>query len=294
MKNNKDKIAVLGSTGLIGSWVYKSFRDSGYDIIGTRYNSQRYSNELTEVDISDYSQLEKFINSEQPDVLVNCVGMVGMELCGNNKEESEKANFIGVENIFDLCRDNQTKLIHFSTIVVHNGKKPTPYTEEDNPTKRMGDLYNEQKSRAEYFINQIPDSIIIRLGDIYGYKQGDIDYLGGESFKVIYNLLKQNKEFSVYRGIQTNKTLVSDLGGLVLNLLEKDYKGKINVGGDTIENYDFAKKMKKTFNLPGKITNINPPIDYPGHKLLDLSKMNNLGIKLNSIDEGFKILSEVL
>jgi len=77
---------------------------------------------------------------------------------------------------------------------------------------------------------------------------------------------------------------------LVVNLDERGYKGKINIGGDTIENYDFVEKMKQTFNLPGKITQINPPEDYPGHKLLDLSKMDSLGIKLNSIEEGFKIL----
>lgn len=294
-RKTKNKIVVLGKSGLIGSWVYKTFKDYGYKTIGTTYQGlNNKKNCLVNIDISNYSQLERFVNLEKPDTIVNCVGVVGKDLCAANKEESEKANLLGVKNLANLCKENQTRLIHFSTIVVHNGRKPISYTEEDKPTRRIGDLYNRQKSEAEHFVGQVPNSTIIRLGDIYGHKEGDISSLGGESFRVIFNLLKQNKDFQVYRGIKTNKTLVSDLGGLVLNLFERDYKGIINVGGDTIENYDFVKKMKETFNLPGRITQVTSPSDYPGHKLLDLSKMKSLGIKLNSIDEGFKILSKVL
>ena len=289
----QEKIAVLGATGLIGSWVYKTFQDKGYQIVGTELDNvtNNMINNLIKLDIGDFSQIERFADLEQPDVFVNCVGMVGKEICNSNKRESEIANLIGVKNIARLCMKKGKKLIHFSTIVVHDGKKPTPYLEEDNPSSRPGDEYNRQKSEAEFFAESAADSIIIRVGDVYGYNQINPSSIGGNSFKLAYNSLKWGREFPVFKDVESNKTLVSDLGNVVFELLNKNYKGRINIGGGPVNNYYFVEKMKEVFNLPGKIIFQAPPDCYPTHKLLDLSKMNNLGIKVHSVEEGLKILS---
>ena len=286
------KILVLGASGLIGSWVYKELKDKGFDTLGTRLNNS--SKDLIRLDIGDYSNLKKYLGNENPDAIVNCVGMIGKDLCNKKTNESEIANSLGVKNISDLCLKNKIKLIHFSTIVVHNGKKPTPYLEEDNPSKREGDIYNEQKSKAELFVESVPESIIIRLGDIYGYNYLNPTILGGDSFKLAYNLLSENQEFSVFKNIKTNKTLVSDLGKVVFELLNKEYQGRINIGGKSIDNFDFVNKIKFYFKLPGTISSQSPLENYPLHKLLDLTKMNNLEIKINDSDEGLRILSSTL
>ena len=281
------KIAVLGATGLIGSWVYKVFQNKGYQTVGTGFDNT--TNDLVKLNIGDFHQLEKFINLEQPNVLVNCAGKVSRPISNTEKTETEIANLAGVKNIANLCIKNRIKLIHFSTIVVHDGKKTSPYLEEDEPTEKPGDEINRTKSEAELFAESVPDSVIIRLGDTYGYNQRNPDSIGGESFRLAYNTLKQGQEFFVYK-VKANKTLISDLGTVVFELFKKNYKGRINVGGEAIENYDFVTKMKKNLNLSGKITPQTPPAGYPLHKLLDLSKMNDLGIKLHSVDEGLKIL----
>ena len=63
------KIAVLGATGLVGSWVYKIFQDKGYQTIGTGFNNT--TDGLVRLNIGAFSQLERFVNSERPDLIIN-------------------------------------------------------------------------------------------------------------------------------------------------------------------------------------------------------------------------------
>src|SRR6266498_338783 len=65
------------------------------------------------------------------DVLINAAAFTNVDLCETERDRAYLINAEAPALLANICRDKGAKLIHFSTDYVFDGKKRTPYTEDD-------------------------------------------------------------------------------------------------------------------------------------------------------------------
>ena len=111
------KIAVLGSTGMLGNAVLKHFKSKKYDIIGT-YRDEKFANQdLVYFDAvtSDFSIIDDC------DYVLNCIGTI-KPFMNKNMANSIFINSIFPRKLANYCELKNIKMIHITTDCVFSGK----------------------------------------------------------------------------------------------------------------------------------------------------------------------------
>ncbi|MEN8412012.1 SDR family oxidoreductase [Acinetobacter bereziniae] len=139
------KILILGASGMAGHVVYTYLKEnSTHQIIGTT-NSTSFGDDTIKLDIFNIEELESTLKQYQPDVVINCVGM----LIRGSKQYPDKTIYCNAyfpHLLKRLINESSGELIHISTDCVFSGKDGG-YTE--NSFKDAVDLYGMSKSLGE-------------------------------------------------------------------------------------------------------------------------------------------------
>jgi len=187
------KFLITGSTGFLGSNLIKFFNSKGYEVLGTYHREP--PNLIGPVyhqgDLLDKFFLNSLISREHPHVVINCVGMVDLNVCEENPSLAEQANAKTVENLAEACTLNKVRLIHISTDHLFDGMK-SYYTEEDKcqPVNQYGLSKREGEKRC---LTKAPGSVVIRT-NFYGWSFFNHPPTFGEW---LYNSLKEKKSHKV-------------------------------------------------------------------------------------------------
>lgn len=136
------KIAVLGSTGMLGNAVAKHFINKKYDVVCTHRNE--------EVKLSDNSI---YFDAHKPnfsllndcEYVLNCIGVI-KPFMNSNMLESIYINSIFPRLLSNYCQEKNIKLIHITTDCVFSGKDGN-YSEES--FHDCLDEYGKSKSLGE-------------------------------------------------------------------------------------------------------------------------------------------------
>jgi dTDP-4-dehydrorhamnose reductase len=164
------RILVCGSNGLLGqqlAWMLS--RNQEYEVLHTSHHRSLYLGntfDYTQLDIANRSDVKSLVSSYRPDVIMNAAAMSNVDLCERERESAWKANVIGVENLAEISRRINAKLIHVSTDYVFDGKNG-PYKEEDrtNPIN----YYGKTKLAGENAVlGSAIDFAILRTIVVYG------------------------------------------------------------------------------------------------------------------------------
>lgn len=152
----KQRIALIGADGQLGSDLIKAL--SHEDVIPLYY---------PEFDITDVSRTSDIIQSLSADVVINTAAYHRVDDCEDNPEKTFAVNTIAVRELALLCRALDLILVHFSTDYVFDGKKHTPYIEDDLPNPL--NVYGVSKLAGEYFVQNIHKKhFLIRTCGLYG------------------------------------------------------------------------------------------------------------------------------
>lgn len=149
------KILIIGADGMLGRVVADVLKSQDYFLLTP-------SKEI--LDITDRQSIDSFMETNNPDVIINCSAYTNVnEAEDNDKELNYLVNHIGVKNIVDSANQYNSVLIHFSTDYVFGENKKDGYTEYDSPhsqlneygrAKRFGETEVE-KSRNKFFILRV-------------------------------------------------------------------------------------------------------------------------------------------
>lgn len=124
------KILLLGHKGMLGRDLHIKL-SSEHDVIGM---------DQEEIDIASVDQCKNAIREAAPDIVINAAAYTNVDGCETAKKECFAVNADAVKNIAEACRDNNIKIVHFSTDYVFDGTAKQPYKEEDicNPVNAYG------------------------------------------------------------------------------------------------------------------------------------------------------------
>jgi len=238
------KIMVLGVTGMLGNAMFRVLSENrSLNLTGTaRSEGARhyFAGDLAEriitgVDVENQDSLVRAYATAQPDVVVNCIGLVKQLADANDPLQAVPINTLLPHRLAALCDVVGARLIHISTDCVFSGVSGN-YLETDFPDAY--DLYGRSKLLGEV---DYPNAITLRTS-IIGH-----ELAGGRSL-VGWFLSQQGsvKGFTkaVFSGLPTVElaTVVRDV---VLDRCE--LRGLFHVASKPINKFDLLNLVAKAY-----------------------------------------------
>ena len=199
------------------------------------YDEQRV---IEGVDVLDPDAVSSLIVKQNPDVIINCVGIVKQREQASDSIASIKTNALLPHQLSEMCQETGARLIHFSTDCVFDGVKGA-YTEED--VSNATDLYGRSKFLGE----TASESSLTLRSSIIGRELSSYDSLLEWFLAQNHGHVKGFKK-ALYAGITTNQ-----MARLVGDLIEGHPKlsGMYQVSGPWISKYDLLIIVRDKFNL---------------------------------------------
>ena len=283
------RITIIGSNGQLGRDLVRVFK--GYDLKPLTHE---------DVEITDFPQLKNVIEEYIPDVIINTAAFHNVPECEKKPEKAFLVNSIGVKNLADLCRINNIILIHISTDYIFDGKKNSPYHEEDIPNPL--NVYGISKLAGEFLAKRVEKHYIIRVASLFGVS-GCRAKGGGNFVKTMINFAKTKKAVQVTSNIVCSPTYTLDAAIRIKEILEK----KLPYGIYHVTNsgscswYEFAVEIFNRIGVNIKVEKRIESEEIAGVKRPLYSALTSIKIKplrhwkeaLKSYLEEEKILKEV-
>jgi len=270
-------ILVTGASGQLGNEIKVSSKNYfGYEYIFT---------DIDTLDITDGRKVREFIIKNHCDWIINCAAYNFVERAETEYDKTIQINSFAVKNLVDSIKGTDSRLIHFSTDYVFDGKANVPYNEKavTNPLS----AYGKSKLEGERSALQHSASMVIRTSWLYSE-------FGNNFVKSILNKGKVNEPLNVVFDQTGTPTYASDLADSILLIISKVIRNQIafNAGIYHYSNegvcswYDFAMEIIQEAGLKCKVNPIltkdfSSAVQRPNYSVLDKSKIReNYGIEI--------------
>ena len=204
------KIAVLGSTGMAGHVVALYLEENGYEVYRTSRSEQNTINRAA-IDATDFNKLSKWLEAIQPDVVVNCIGLL-QKACEQRTDLAVSINSYLPHWLEQCYIHKSTKIIHLSTDCVFSGNDGG-YCENALPDGRT--MYDRSKSLGEIINSK---DLTFRMSII----GPDIDKAGTGLFNWF---MQQHKEIQGYSRTIWNGVTTVELARAIDAAIKQDITG---------------------------------------------------------------------
>lgn len=150
------RILVLGVSGMLGHVLFKEFyKDPNLDVWGTArstadldtfFSAEELERVRSGVDVGNFDTVIRTFASVQPDVIINCIGIIKQLPLAGDPLTAISVNSQFPHRLSMLTRTAKARLIHISTDCVFDGKRGM-YAEDD--PANATDLYGRTKHLGE-------------------------------------------------------------------------------------------------------------------------------------------------
>lgn len=159
MKTNQAlPLLIIGKNGTLGKAFAKVCEDRciNYHLLSRQ-----------DCDISNIGSIESAIERYKPWAIINAAGFVRVDDAEKECDACMRDNTTGPQNLAIACNKYGVQLINFSSDLVFDGNKPTPYLESDLPNPL--NVYGQSKAQSEILVQkECPSSLIIRTSAFFG------------------------------------------------------------------------------------------------------------------------------
>jgi len=289
----KSKLLIIGGSGLVGSTLLQ-YIPSNYNTHFT-YNTNKITFDnisSTQISLLDNQKMIiELIKKIQPDIVVNTAAESSVDLCETNHTIADKLHVDITQDISQVCKDINAKLVYISTDAVFQGELNKKYTEIDSTNP--ANYYGLTKLRAEQIIlNSSKNNVVLRTAVVYGHNKRS------RFTNWILDSLHQNKTADLFVDQYNTPTLVDDLAKSIILIIQKNISGLFHATGSScINRFEFAIKLAEKFNydksLINKITSKEKKQEAPRpiSTCLDSQKLESLiDFQFSSIDEGISFI----
>ena len=303
--NLNDKIYIAGHRGMVGSAILRQLKAKGYKNFVLKTSS--------ELDLRNQQEVAGFFAQEKPDYVFLAAAKVGGIVANNTyRADFIYENLMIQNNVIHQAYVNKVKKLMFlGSSCIYPKLAPQPLKEEYlltgvlEPTNepyaiakiagiKMCDAYRDQYGCN--FISVMPTNL---YGPNDNYDLNESHVLPAMLRKFI--IAKRNSDAAVTiwgSGSPKREFLhADDLAQACLFLMESyNEAGLVNIGiGDDISILELAQLVKKTVGFEGKILTDTTKPDGTPRKLMDVSKLNDLGWKAKiTLEEGIqKVYQEI-
>jgi dTDP-4-dehydrorhamnose reductase len=156
------RLLILGASGMLGNTLLRYFAaKESFKVFASTRSFGLFGDIVRETDCKlitgieaeNLDDLRRVFDKAQPDVVVNCIGIVKQLAAAEDALVSIPINSLLPHRLASLCNASGSRLLHFSTDCVFSGKKGG-YIESDVPDAT--DLYGLSKLLGEVdYLNSI-------------------------------------------------------------------------------------------------------------------------------------------
>jgi dTDP-4-dehydrorhamnose reductase len=263
------KVLILGGQGMLGHRLWINLRREHEVWITVRQTSSPFPDRpefpsqyiRLDVDASNFDQVTRALASIQPDLVINCIGLIKqMGHLARDPIMSISLNALLPHRISLICRAAKIRMIHISTDCVFSGKKGN-YLESDESDAE--DLYGRSKFLGE--VAYPPHSITLRTSII------------GRELKTRLGLIEwflSQKDGDTIRGYKHaifSGFTTDELSRIIMNNIipSPELTGLYHVSSDSINKYDLLQIANQAF---GRKINILPDEDFFIDRSLDSTR----------------------
>lgn len=255
------KVFVTGVGGQLGHDVMNELARRGYEGVGTDIapvysgvpdGSAVVTMPYIQLDITDKDAVERVINEINPDAVIHCAAWTAVDMAeDDDKVELVRAiNAGGTQNIADVCKKLNAKMIYISTDYVFAGQGTEPWQPDCKEYKPLN-VYGQTKLEGELAVSSTLEKyFIVRIAWVFG--------LNGKNF--IKTMLNVGKKYDTVRVVNDQvgtPTYTYDLARLLVDMIGTEkygYYHATNEGG-YISWYDFTCEI---FRQAGYDTKVVP------------------------------------
>ena len=212
---------ITGSAGQLGTDLRTLLADRpGLEVVGV---------DLPELDITDPSAVQKFVEEVRPELLINAAAYTAVDAAESNEELAQAVNGLAPGILAEACARHGIRLVHVSTDYVFPGDGTVPY-EVDSPTGPRS-AYGRTKLAGELAVRAaLPDaSWVVRTAWVYG--------AGGQNFvKTMVRLERSHETVDVVDDQRGSPTWSADLARGLVSLADSAARPGVyhcTNGGDT-------------------------------------------------------------
>ena len=284
-------VFVTGAGGQLGHDVMNELHKRGYAGVGSdiapEYSGVQDGSAVcvmpyVAMDITNKTQVEAVIKAARPNVVVHCAAWTAVDLAEDeDKQEKVRAiNAVGTQNIADVCKELNCKMVYISTDYVFDGQGSTPW-EPDCKSYAPLNVYGQTKLEGELAVaNTLDKYFIVRIAWVFGKN-------GKNFIKTMLNIGKKFETLRVVNDQIGTPTYTLDLSRLLVDMIETEkygYYHATNEGG-YISWYDFAVEIFKQAGYDTKVVPVTTA-EYgaskaarPYNSRLDKSKLVKNGFE---------------
>ena len=253
------KVFVTGVAGQLGHDVMNELAKRGYEGIGTdlkeTYSGVQDGSPVTtmpyvSLDITDAKAVEETITKVNPDGIVHCAAWTAVDAAEDEDKKGlvHKINVEGTQNIANVAKKIDAKMVYISTDYVFNGQGETPWDPDCKDYAPLS-VYGETKLGGEQAVSNTLDKyFIVRIAWVFG--------LNGNNFiKTMLRVGKTHDQVTVVSDQIGTPTYTLDLSRLLVDMIETDkygYYHATNEGG-FISWYEFTKEIYRQAGYSTKV-----------------------------------------
>ena len=293
-----DKIYIAGHSGLVGSAIVRQLESRGFTNLLMRMHK--------DLDLTNQTEVQTFFNQEKPDYVILAAGKVGGIHANNNYPADFIYQNIMIEaNIINSAYEHKVKRLLFLGSTCIYPKSVEQPMREDAMLTNVLEPTNEPYAIAKIAGIKLCESYNRQYGtdfrsvmptNLYGIN----DNFHPENSHVIPALMSRFHEAKIKNDFEvlvwgTGNAMreflhVDDMASASLFVLELDKEvyrdntkpslSHINIGtGKDVTIREMAEIMKKVVSFKGKLTFDTTRPDGAPRKLIDVTRLENMGWK---------------
>ena len=227
------KVLVTGVKGQLGFDVVNELKEKNIEAVGV---------DIEEMDITDKASVDKVIKEVNPDAVIHCAAWTAVD-AAEDEDKQEKVKLVNVngpQNIADVCKELDIKMMYISTDYVFNGEGTEPW-QPDCKDYAPQNVYGQTKLDGELAVaNTLDKYFIVRIAWVFGKN-------GNNFIKTMLKVGKNHDQLKVVSDQIGTPTYTFDLAKLLVSMIVTDkygYYHATNEGG-YISWWDFTKEIFK-------------------------------------------------
>ena len=231
------KVLVTGANGQLGYDIVKELQ---------KQNIECYGATRQDFDIVDFEATKKFITNYMPDAVIHCAAYTAVDKAEDEQGLCYLVNASATENIAEICRKINAKMLYISTDYVFDGTKDGFYEVDDKPNPI--NVYGKTKLLGEQAVQRILDKyFIVRISWVV------VEH-GNNFIKTMLRLGKERKEISVVADQYGSPTYTADLAPLLVEMIQTEKYGVYHVTNEGVCTWaEFAEEIFKIVGMDVKV-----------------------------------------
>jgi dTDP-4-dehydrorhamnose reductase len=203
------RIYVTGASGLVGREL-TTVLESRHQIVGGEH-----------IDVRDAEAISHAVVEARPDWVVHLAAFTNVDGAEGHADEVQAVNTEGTAHVALAARATRARLLYLSSDYVFDGRKRSPYVEEDVPAPLS--TYGRSKVGGELAVRAAsPDWLIVRSAWLYGrHRRNFID--------TILDLAASRARVEVVEDEEGSPTYVPDLARGLAALIAAGATGIVHV-----------------------------------------------------------------